>query len=174
MGSIGELTDMFGALLLFITNFMSIQVTGIIVMYAYKVNQMALRPNARSCRSVFLVLLVMLGLVAVPLAFSSKQISAVLEAENCVEKVTNEFLAPRGWECSIVVSRMNGNRLSANVAVSGPMPIPQVAFKEGNRTFSLEEIDGNPYINALIEECPEVDTVQIKYVPGQTIELGEP
>jgi hypothetical protein len=157
MGSVGELTDMAGALLLFATNFMSIQVTGIIIMYAYKVHQMALRPNARRFRNIFIVLIILLGFVGVPLGFTSKRIAVELETQDCVKEVTDEFLSPHGWECNVVIARSNGNKLEAKIAASGPPPIPQLVFPEGPTTSMVEEVDGWPFINALNERCPKVD-----------------
>lgn len=174
MGSIGELVDMAGALLLFITNFMSIQVTGIIVMYAYNVHKMATRPRAKLFRIEVFILVVLLGLVAVPLTFTSRRIAAELEAEQCVKDVTNDFLKKFNseWECSVVIARTEGNKLTADVVATGPPPIPQLKFEQMG-TLMFEDVDGWPYLIDIKEQCPNVSFISITYHPRQSIPVDE-
>lgn len=155
-----DVSDAAGAMLLFATNFMSIQVMGIFTMYLYGVHKLATRPSAKFCRTLFLVMVACLALVAVPLYYSSAQISAELKAESCLTAAINDWIEPLGWNVTVVVATTyqssNNNDLQAEVVISGPPPLP-----------NTDDLDSE-YIQ---QYCPEVEIVSLSFLPTETIDV---
>jgi uncharacterized hydrophobic protein (TIGR00271 family) len=152
--SAGEFQDSAGAILLFFCNLMSIQVTGVVVMYIYGVQKMAQRPRAQLQRNVFLILLLMLGAIAVPLGVTSFRVAKERNTETCVREFVGNWAEPQGWRTSIVVARSRGNLIDATVLVSGSPPFPDESDLDEGK--------------ALKKACPDLDSVAISFVPVST------
>jgi uncharacterized hydrophobic protein (TIGR00271 family) len=152
--STGNGTDAAGALLLFATNFTSILIVGVIVMYAYKVHRKSSVTGKVYTRAAFLMLLFLLGAVAVPLTFTSRLIRDESTIVTCVTDVVNKWAAPYGWESAVVVANAKPNRYTATVFVTGEPPFPE----PDNLT------------DVLVLPC-NVDEVIIRFIPQRVIEL---
>lgn len=145
-----------GSILLFATNFLCIQVMGIFTMYLYKINLKSKKHAARLTRVAFLVCAAALGVVAVPLYFSSQRLSAEADAKACLEDFVNEWGEPRGWRADVVVARAKGDQLWASVTIIGPPPFPDIDDLNGAQVS---------------EACPKVTAVEVGFVPVKFIEL---
>ena len=154
--STGDLVDAGGAMLLFVCNFMSIQVMGIIIMYFYKVHQLA--GTSRSTKSAFLILLICLGLVAIPLSFTTTRIADERRAEDCIHSYLDTWVEKRQWETKVVVARTEGKKLSASVVVTGDL--------DRDYPDQYDSLD----IGYLEEEC-QVDFVSISFLPVKEYEV---
>jgi uncharacterized membrane protein len=154
----GQGQDALGAFLLFGTNFMSIQVMGILTMYLYGVHRMATRPRAKYTGTVFFVMLVCLALISVPLYFSSQRLAEERKAETCLTDAVNEWAEPQGWTTYTAVVRTSGTNLEGSVVITGAPPFPT----EGG-------LDAN-YIDSA---CPTVELVSISFVPTYVIAVQE-
>jgi len=152
--SSGEFQDAFGAMLLFLCNFMSIQVTGVIIMYIYGVQKMARHPRARLYKTVVLVLFLMLCLIALPLGVTSYRLAEEKNTEKCVRDAIQSWAEPQGWETRIVVARTRGNQIDVSVIVAGEPPFPDET-----------ELDGGM---PLKEACPTLSGVDISFFPVST------
>lgn len=148
--------DALGALLLFLTNFMSIQVMGIFTMYLYGVHKMASHPRAKYTATMFLVMLLGLGLIAVPLYFASKRIAGEFEAESCLTGAVNAWAEPQGWTTSIAVARASDSSLQAQVVITGPPPFPNAT-----------DLDSE-YINGA---CPTVQVLSVAFLPTYVVDV---
>ena len=152
--SSGKYNDAGGAMLLFICNFMSIQVMGIFIMLWYRVHRMARQRRSRWSLVVLMVL--MLCGVAIPLGFASRKLNNESRTEQCLRKSINKISEPEGWEVEVVTARQDViNSFSASVLLSGEPPIPD-----------LDELDPE-YID---ENCDNVDSVSISFFPYKEIE----
>jgi uncharacterized membrane protein len=156
MLNIGHGQNAAGAMLLFTTNFLCIMFTGIVTMYCYGIHKMSKSEHAKYRVTVFLVVFALLGLVAVPLYFSSARLSSESTAQVCLEDFINEWGEPMGWKARIVVTRTEGSSLAAQVTIVGPPPFP-----------NLDDLNGEQVAKA----CPTVDVVEVGFFPAQFIEL---
>jgi len=160
--SSGDGEDAAGALLLFCTNFASIMVVGVAVMHFYRITLMARRRRARYRSTAILVFVLLLGVVAVPLTFTSINISKKNDIENCLQDEINQRFAEAqiGWFVSIVVARAKGGNFGQNfdarVTVVGEPPFP-----------TADEIRPD---NNLKELC-DVDAISVFFVPVYDLEL---
>ena len=118
--------DAAGAMLLFATNFACIMVMGVIVMLFYRVPWMV--PSSRRKQHAQLIavfsLVALLALVAVPLYFTSKQLSDIYAIEDCLESEINEWGNPKGWYVSYVVTSRELGQYVAKVTIAGAPPFP--------------------------------------------------
>lgn len=121
--SAGNVSDAMGALLLFTTNFASILIMGVIVMFIFKVPQKVDHGNRKCCKA-FLALMVLLVIVAVPLGVTSVQIRDQLNVESCVKSAVDAWAEPYGWTSAIAVAQGSYNTYSATVTVAGAPPFP--------------------------------------------------
>jgi uncharacterized membrane protein len=156
MLSIQSFSDATGAFLLFITNFLCIQVTGIITMYLFGVHKHALDPNARKTLFMFIVCVAALCVVAVPLYFTSQQLATEADAKACLEDYINGNAGDSGWRVSVVVAQSTSGVLEATVALMGPPPLP-----------NFDEIDAT----GITEACPMVNVVQLSFIPAKFFEF---
>jgi uncharacterized hydrophobic protein (TIGR00271 family) len=156
----GNGQDAAGALLLFATNFTSILLMGVIIMYIYKVHKMGSATMSTGQRYIhlkmsFVMLLFLLGIVAAPLWITSQQFRTESRMEACLEEKINEWANPSGWDTTIIVASANNNRFyTAEVIVTGEPPFPE----KGD------------FDTADILPC-DVDQVTIIFLPQRVIEL---
>ena len=153
----GEWLDASGALLLFVCNFMSIQFVGVIVMYIYKIHQTALSPNAKQNWVVLLTLGIMLAAIALPMGFTSRQITREREAEACIRDTIGPVVQNLGWNSNIVVARTQQNKLKASIVISGEPPFPDE-----------EDLDDGKQLKEL---CPTIHSVTVTFIPLIEFEL---
>ena len=144
------------AFILWLTNFVCIQVTGIIIMYIYRVHKMATRPRARYQRTAIVVILILLGLVFIPLYFTTKRVSEASSAKRCLREVTDEYGEQNGWKTRIVYTSFEESTLIADIIVAGEPPFP-----------TEEDIPAD----AISSRCPTVDVLTINFVPVRNIPL---
>jgi uncharacterized membrane protein len=158
MLSIQDWTSAAGAILLFATNFLCIQVTGIFTLYAYGIHRKAKRKSARLPGCAFVICCVMLGVVAVPLYFTSARLGAEADAKACLENYIGPKVEAQGWRTQVVVTRANneGTSLEAQITVAGPPPFPD-----------LNEVD----TTALQQACPTVTVLEVNFLPAHFVEL---
>jgi uncharacterized hydrophobic protein (TIGR00271 family) len=154
--STGDGDDALGALLLFATNFTSILVMGIFVMYFYKVPMMGSTTRASSAERItaVVVLIILLGVVAIPLTLTSKRLHDENTIENCLTTRVNKWAEPFGWETNTVVATARPDDHTATILITGEPPFPE----------SEEDF------NEVIEEC-NVDEVTMRFIPQRVIEL---
>lgn len=147
-----------GALLLFATNVAAILATGSVVMAIYGFSRLRLDPNEdeeharrRRARS-YLTMFVMLGLVAIPLAFSS---AGALERQTRIGQVT-AFVeeATEGSRWSIVAINERENDV-IYVIVKGSPPVPDV----------------DPVFDAMEEAGIDTSTVILEFIPSYTFDV---
>ena len=150
--STGNVSDAMGALLLFATNFASILIMGIIVMFLYKVPLKVDHGNLK-CRRGFLALIVLVTIVAVPLGFSSVQIRDQYEVESCVKSSVDAWAEPYGWSTAVVIAQGSSSSYTARVEVAGEPPFP-------NQDDLPEALSCN------------IDELQIRFVPEKVIEYS--
>jgi uncharacterized hydrophobic protein (TIGR00271 family) len=151
-----QYNDAAGALLLFGTNFMSIQVMGIFTMYLYGIQKKATKPRARYTNTVFLVLVGCLALIAVPLYFSSVRQAEERSAEKCLDEAINEWAQPQGWSTNIVVARSSEDQLEGSVLISGPPPFPD---------------DSGLDSDFIQQRCPTVQVVTVGFLAAEIIDV---
>jgi uncharacterized membrane protein len=154
--STGNITDAIGALLLFSTNFTSILLLGVIVMFGYKVhrNRAVNGQHAYHMKVAFLMLLVLLAALAVPLYLTSRRIRDESAIVTCVTDVVDEWAEPYGWETTIVIASAKPNRYTATVYITGEPPF-------------VREDD---FADAVVFPC-NVDEVLLRFVAQRVIEL---
>ena len=152
--STGATHDAAGATLLFATNFASILVIGVIVMYFYKVQRFAKRERARWRGTAIVIVFLLLAFITVPLTLTSLRLREILDIEDCVKEKVDEWGSQYGWSTQVVVARAKGNRYEAKVVITGPPPFP-------NATDIPSSDDG----------CG-VDSAEISFFPEQKIVLA--
>lgn len=155
--STGNTADASGALLLFLTNFVSILFVGVIVMYIYKIHLLAANATNRYRTSTFLFLFVLLALVATVLSFSSMRLRKTREIERCLYDKAEPWAEEHGWQTSIVIAREKGSKYSAKVIIAGSPPFPT------GEDFPTE--------NSSIP-CG-VDELELSFIPVRSFEFGE-
>ena len=116
-----------GALLLFGTNVTAILVSGIVVMAIFRAWSQSpeTATNGRSIRKRFpiLLVLVMLAVIAIPLAITSRRIAITTITDNRVTTVTEKWAAVSNWRVLTVEDQPDGVR----VRVTGPEPSPDTS-----------------------------------------------
>ena len=122
--STGDMADASGALLLFFTNFVSILVVGVIIMYIYKVHLLANHAGRDYRGSAFLILFILFAFVATALSLATVRLQKTREIERCLTKRADLWAAPKNWTTQIVIARENGGKYSAEVYVAGEPPFP--------------------------------------------------
>ena len=122
----GSVIQALGALLLFLTNFVAIIGTGIVVMSIYGVNRLARVDSAgkprRLARPVAL-LAVMLVIIGAPLAYTSLTVAARSIVEKGVFDTSERWAQSVGWEVQDVTTQ--GEKV--HVRLEGPLPLPQTS-----------------------------------------------
>ena len=156
--SSGQGQDATGALLLFSTNFASIMVVGVVIMQIYRIPKMANRRRANLARTIFLVLLALLCIVAVPLAFSSLQVKEMNDVQHCLEGTIDQRLeeAGLGWFVHLVVVRAQGGGFQATATIAGEPPFP-----------TKDDITVGA---ASVKEVCNVDALEVRFIPLFQIE----
>jgi uncharacterized hydrophobic protein (TIGR00271 family) len=126
----GAFTQARGALLLFGTNVVAILASGVVVMALYRVHLHAAARESRrrdSRKGAIAAIAVLVVLVAIPLSFTSREISkANLEVAE-VHSVLDPWARHTGWTV-LSVAPVRGGVL---VRVSGPLPEPSIATLHG-------------------------------------------
>jgi uncharacterized membrane protein len=148
--------DAWGAMLLFITNFLCIMVMGILTMYVYGVHKMGNKKAAKYRTTIFLIVVVALGVVAIPLYYTSQRLGQEAEAKQCIEDYINIWGEAKGWRSYVVVTRTVGSNLEASATIIGEPPFPD-----------LNDLDGSGVGAA----CDMVDAVEVSFFPAKNIEL---
>lgn len=117
----GATADAGGAMLLFGTNVAAILASGIVVMAIYRAWSHADDHSRTVCRRypVFVVVL-MVAIVAIPLAVTSRRIATTTVRDNDVKRVTDEWATAAKWRVLSVDDRPE----SVQVRVTGPVPQP--------------------------------------------------
>lgn len=141
----GEGHDAAGAILLFATNFTSILVMGVIIMYFYKVHKMSsARSYARhmgrmQLKISFVLLVILLAMVAVPLTLTSQLLREESQIENCLQEKIDAYES--GWETDLVVATASKDRYHATVFVTGEPPYPEAdAFDDAVLPCGVDEL----------------------------------
>lgn len=123
-GATGEAA---GALLLFGTNVAAILASGIVVMAIYRAwnhaPDVSDTKNGIRRRYPIALVVVMVAIVAVPLAISSKRIANTTVRDNTVQRVTNDWATTASWRVLSVDDRPD----SVLIRVTGPSPEPDTA-----------------------------------------------
>ena len=148
----GNITDATGATLLFATNFTSILIVGVIVMFAYKVHKSSAVTGHAYIQAVFLMLLCLLGALAIPLTLTSLRLHDETRIRICVADVVDEWAEPYGWETSIVIASAKPNRYTAKVYITGEPPFPtQESFADMILPCSVDEVIIRFVVQRIIE-----------------------
>lgn len=148
-----------GAMLLFVTNVTAIMATGIVLMAAYGVQRVPVlhptEPGERGVnrRAAVIIVGAMLVAVGVPLTATSIDSTARALRENTLRGVAEEWVADTEWEVLEVRADYGGS----SIAVTGEDPEPD--------TTELETL--------LEEEGVDPATVEVVFVPTDTVQLGE-
>ena len=115
----GSTSQASGALLLFTANVTAILAMGALVMAVYRVSAHA-PDGSRTGAHVAQVVVVLVVLVAVPLAATSQRVSTTELRERDVRSTADAWTAAAGWE--VVSVATDGG--SVVVRVAGPLPEP--------------------------------------------------
>ncbi|GAB4459454.1 MAG: hypothetical protein Kow0031_39450 [Anaerolineae bacterium] len=120
--SVGDMANAMGAMLLFITNFLSILLAGGGVLGLLGLNQAAMIEVAGTARrNAFLVVLVGVTLVAIPLGITSAKITREAILQQQVHKIVENWIV--GTEFDLKSVEVNG--VNVEVLLTGPnMPVP--------------------------------------------------
>mmetsp|Transcript_39285 Transcript_39285/g.94992 ORF Transcript_39285/g.94992 Transcript_39285/m.94992 type:complete len:400 (+) Transcript_39285:133-1332(+) len=163
MLSIQDFPSALGSFLLWFTNFLCIQVMGIVTMYVYGIHTTARRHGARLTRAAFLVCVAALCLTAIPLYFTSQRLAAEADGKTCIENLLGPIVEEQGWRMKVVVTRaisaedsIKNTVLSAAVTIVGPPPFPDFDTDIGD---------------VVAEACPDVNEFELTYVPALFFEL---
>jgi len=138
----GAFQDSAGAGLLWATNFASILVMGVFVMYCHRIEQKASRERARLRRTGILAIFGLLAFIAVPLTITSISLAQIRDVENCVTEKVDAWGAPHEWVTKVVVARGSAGTYNAEVTIAGPPPFPsQDDLPEKTGECNLESAD---------------------------------
>jgi uncharacterized hydrophobic protein (TIGR00271 family) len=162
--STGDGLDAAGAMLLFATNFMSILIMGIVIMYFYKIHEMSSSATSYAGRIVgcmqlkisFVGLILLLGMVAVPLTLTSLLIREESKIEECLQERIDAWAEESGtaWEVDLVVATAGyREKVTAKVLITGEPPYPT----------------DEDFVDAVVP-C-NVDEVILRFLPQRVIEL---
>ena len=145
-----------GALLLFGANVTAILASGLVVMGIYRVHTLAgTVPGGRRIQHrgrLVAVVVVALGVVAVPLALISLRINGDQNTESAVTTAAEQWAAESGWSIVSVSTEADHTVVRA----SGPLPEP----------------DTGPLVDALDSAGLSAEAVQVEMVPSRTVLLG--
>ena len=122
----GSIIQSLGALLLFLTNFVAIIGTGIVVMSFYGVTKLARVDTAGKPRTLgkpIALLAVMLVIIGAPLAYTSVSVASRTIIERAVHDVSDPWALSVGWEVTSVTTR--GDEIY--VRLEGPLPLPDLS-----------------------------------------------
>ena len=108
-----------GALLLFLTNFGAILLTGLIVMAIYRVRSTAVQGLGHPRLAVAVVVAFVIVLAA-PLALDSTQITSQQLTNSNVTTVANNWANKVGWQ----VVNVSNSESGVTVRAIGPLPLP--------------------------------------------------
>ncbi len=134
----GSIVQSLGALLLFLTNFVAIIGTGIVVMSIYGVNKLARvdtvgKPS--TLRRPLALIAVMLVIIGAPLAYTSITVTNRVVTESTVYAVSDPWAVSVGWEVTSVTLR--GDEVI--VRLEGPLPLPDTtSLKDGLETAGID------------------------------------
>lgn len=146
-----------GALFLFGTNVASILGTGIVVMWLFRVYQMATpartaEKRAVNRRNAILMIGAFFTVILIPLVGSTVQIASDRARESEVRRITQEWADSVGWE----VIDVNPSNKSIDVRVIGSPPIPET----------------DSYAAALTAGGVDPDGVVVEFIPRTVVALG--
>jgi uncharacterized hydrophobic protein (TIGR00271 family) len=121
----GEPEQSLGALLLFVTNVAAILLTGVIVMAVFRIHQRAVESEGRvlNRRRAIEVVVVMVLVIAVPLAVTTKSITQDSVRSSQVATVATKWARESDWTLTDV-RREDG---VLNILVTGALPGPDPA-----------------------------------------------
>ena len=128
-----------------------------------QIPEQGLRARARLPQTMFVVLVVMLGLVGVPMGFTSKRISNELAAENCLKEYIEPWAEENNLKATIIVVNTIGRTLEANVVLRGPPWTPSV-IPSGYPAYPT-------YVQEIAEGCPDVALISTSFLSTTTYEL---
>ena len=152
----GSIIQALGALLLFLTNFVAIIGTGIVVMSVYGVNRLARVDTAGTPRRLarpIVLLAIMLVIVGAPLAYTSVTVAARAVVESTVLDTSEQWAQSVGWEVQYVSSE--GSKVV--IRIEGPLPLPDT-------TDLKAQLDAAGV---------DTSTVIVNLVPVYTVDLDE-
>jgi uncharacterized hydrophobic protein (TIGR00271 family) len=152
----GSIIQALGALLLFLTNFVAIIGTGIVVMSVYGVNRLARVDTAGKPRRLarpIVLLAIMLVIIGAPLAYTSLTAASRAIAEGAVLGTSEEWAQSVGWEVQDVSSE--GSKVV--IRIEGPLPLPDT--KELKTQLEAAGVD--------------TSLVLVNLVPIYTVDLGD-
>lgn len=134
----GSVIQSLGALLLFLTNFVAIVGTGIVVMSIYGVNKLARVDTVGKPRTLgrpIVLIAVMLVIIGAPLAYTSYTVANRAVTESAVFAVSEPWAVSFGWEVTSVSLR--GDEII--VRLEGPLPLPETSsLKDGLETAGID------------------------------------
>ena len=139
------------------TNVASILGTGIVVMWLFRVYQMATPARSAEKRAVnrrnaILMIAVFFTVILIPLVGSTVQIASDRARESEVRRITQEWADSVGWE----VIDVNPSNKAIDVRVIGSPPIPET----------------DSYAAALTAGGVDPDGVVVEFIPRTVVELG--
>jgi uncharacterized hydrophobic protein (TIGR00271 family) len=151
----GEASQALGALLLFVTNVSAILATGVISLVVRGVHRHAVvddRGRRSSLARSGVVIGLMVVLVAVPLAATSRQVTTNTIRENAIRRVTSQWASDNGWSVATITSRDTGTY----VRVTGPLPEP-----DADELRERLEAEGLP-----------TDDIDVELIPGRVVVIA--
>ncbi len=151
----GDMANAMGAMLLFITNFLSILLAGGGVLGLLGLNQAAMiKVEGTARRNAFLVVLAGVALVAIPLGVTSAKITREAILQQQVHKIVENWIA--GTEFDLKSVEVNG--VNVEVLLTGPnTPIPSAELA----AQLSQEFDQNVVVSLeLVPSIRETLTVQ--------------
>lgn len=132
----GSSSEALGALLLFVTNVTAILAMGALVMAVYRVTAHA-PPGSRTSVHVAQAVALMVILVAIPLAFTSRQVTITERRERDVEAVAERWAHDADWD--VLAVDTHGDVLV--VRAGGPLPAPDpTALRASLDQAGLDEV----------------------------------
>lgn len=152
----GSIIQALGALLLFLTNFVAIIGTGIVVMSIYGVNRLARVDSTGKPRRLLrplALIAIMLVLIGAPLAYTSVTVARQSIAEKTVFDASEQWAQSVGWEVQDVTTQAG----TVLVRIEGPLPLPT--------TDDLKQ--------RLDAVGVDTSSVTVKLVPIYTVDLDD-
>ncbi|HEY6634791.1 MAG TPA: DUF389 domain-containing protein, partial [Acidimicrobiia bacterium] len=131
-GAAGEAA---GALLLFVTNVTAILAMGTLVLALYGVPAYAVAERRKGVPGRAVVIGMMVGIVAIPLAITSRQVTLAALRESGVRDVALAWAGASGWDLAQVTSR------SDHILVRAAGPLPAPAIEELETALTAEGLD---------------------------------
>jgi uncharacterized membrane protein len=127
-----------GSLLLFVTNYLAILLTGALVfgLMGYPQASLAMK-SLRARRFAIVMVITMIILISLPLAATSYQVYKTASAEGAVAEAVNTWIEGSGYR--YVSTSADGQTVDAVIVGEGPLP-PDQKLQDlvGDRVFGMD------------------------------------